>query len=142
MPYLRLYSPWLPLEQKSVIAQKLIEITLRTFLLRPDERNRITIQFITMPQVGPVELLEPVIPPEADITLEVMAHDLTEGKKKAFTDEAAAMVAHLIPVKTWSRITRLLGFKPDRLPHLAFQFNDLSPAIRDPFVMNPERRVA
>jgi hypothetical protein len=34
MPYLRLYSRDVSIEQKRVIAQKLIEVTLRTFARR------------------------------------------------------------------------------------------------------------
>ena len=51
MPYLRVYSQAVPIEQKRVIAEKLIEITLRTFHLRAQERNRITIQFQAIPAV-------------------------------------------------------------------------------------------
>ena len=142
MPYLRLYSREVPIDQKLVIAQKLIEITLHTFHLCPEQRNRIAIQFIPLPRVCGVDGLQPPVPRGADATLEVMGHDLTEGKKRAFAEEATAMLAHLVPVKPRSRIARLLGVKADTPRQIALQFNELSPAISDPFVVDPERRVA
>ena len=140
MPYLRLYARDLPIEQKRVIAQKLIQITLRTFHLRPDQRYRTSIQFITRSQAvnGP----KPAIPRGADFTLEVMGHNLTEEKKRAFAEEAAAMLTPLVPVKLRKRIARLLGIKADSTRQIALQFNELSPAISDPFVVDPQRRAA
>jgi hypothetical protein len=142
MPYLRLYSRDVPIDQKRVIAQKLIEITLRTLHLRREERNRITIQFISLPQPWTVEGLKPLIARDADATLEVMAHDLTEGKKKAFAEEARATLAHLVPVKPRGRIASLLGILTRRPRHVALQFNELSPAISDPFVFDAEPTAA
>ena len=142
VPYIRLYSQDITLDQKHLAARKLIEITLRTFHLRADERNRITIQFIPLPQASGVEGLYPAGPSCADFTLEVIGHDLTEEKKDAFAEEASAMLAHLVPPKPGSRIARLLGIKADRPRQVALQFNELSPAISDPFVADEERRVA
>jgi hypothetical protein len=142
MPYLRLYSRHVQIEQKSTIAQNLIEVTLRTFHLRPEDRNRITVQFIPPPQVSGVDGSQPAIPRGADFTLEVMAHHLTEAKKKAFAEEAATVLAHLLPTKAGSRIARLLGIKPEPPRQVALQFDELSPAISDPFVMDPEPRAA
>ena len=140
MPYLRLYARDLPIEQKRVIAQKLIQITLRTFHLRPDQRYRTSIQFITRSQAvnGP----KPAIPRDADFTLEVMGHNLTEEKKRAFAEEAVAMLTPLVPVKLRGRIARRLGIKTDATRQIALQFNDLNPAISDPFVVDPQRRAA
>ena len=142
MPYLRLYSRDVPIDQKRVIAQKLIEITLRAFQLRGEDRNRITIQFIPLPQPWTIDGLKPLIARDADATLEVRAHDLTEGKKKAFAEEAIAMLAHLIPAKPRGRIARLLGIQARRPRQVALQFNELSPAISDPFVVDAEPKVA
>jgi hypothetical protein len=140
MPYLRLYARDLPIEQKRAIAQKLIQITLRTFHLRPDQRYRTSIQFITRSQAvnGP----KPAIPRGADFTLEVMGHNLTEEKKRAFAEEAVAMLTPLVPVKLRGRIARRLGIKTDATRQIALQFNDLNPAISDPFVVDPQRRAA
>ncbi len=142
MPYLRLYSRDVAIEQKGIIARKLIEITLRTFHLRPEERNRITIQFIPPPQVSGVDGSQPAIPRGADFMLEVMAHHLTEAKKEAFAEETAAMLSPLLPTKARSRIAHLLGIKADPPRQIALQFDELSSAISDPLVADPERRAA
>ena len=141
MPYLRIYSPDMPIEQKRVIAQKLIEITQRAFQLLPEERHRITVQFIPPPRESDIDGFPPAVPRGNDFVLEVMAHHLTEAKKRAFGAEAATMLAPLLPTKARSRIARLLGIKLDP-PQVALQFDDLSPAISDPFVADPERRAA
>ena len=142
MPYLRLYSRHLPIEQKRVIAEKLIEITLRSFRLRAAERYQTSIQFITLPQVCVVDGIQPSIPRDADFILEVLGHSLTEDKKRAFAEEATAMLTHLVPVKPWSRIARVFGINVDKPQQLALQFHELSPAISDPFVVYSERLVA
>ena len=142
MPYLRLYSRNVSIEPKRVIAQKLIETTLRTFHLRPEERTQVTIQFIPPRQVSGIDGSQPAIPRGADFMLEVMAHDLTEAKKRAFAEEAAAMLTQLLPTKTRSRIARLLGIKADHPRQIARKFDELSPAISDPFFLDPERRAA
>ena len=142
MPYLRLYSRDMPIEQKRVIAQKLIDITLRTFHLRPEERNRITIQFIPPPEASGAGGFHLPIPRSADFMLEVMAHHLTEANKRAFTEEAAAMLDQCLPTKASRGIARLLGIKANPVRQIALQFAELSPAISDPFVVEPERRAA
>jgi len=142
MPYLRLHSPDVPIEQKRVIAQKLVDITLRTFHLRPEERNRITIQFIPTRQVNGVDGPQLAIPHGGDFMLEVMAHHLTEAKKRAFAEEAAATLAPLLPTKARSRIASLLGIKAYRQRQITLQFDELSTAISDPFVVDPELRAA
>ena len=122
MPYLRLYARDMPIDEKRLIAQKLIEVTRRTFNMSPEKPNRITIQFIAR---------------DADFTLEVIAHDLTEGKKKAFAGEASPILAHLKPLKPRGLIARLLGIKADTSRHVAFQFNEPSgeeTSMGDPFI--------
>jgi hypothetical protein len=142
MPYLRLYSRDLPIEQKRVIAQKLIEITLLAFRLRADERYQTSIQFIALPQVCGVDGVRPSIPRDAGFTLEVLGHRLTDEKKRAFAEEARAMLTHLAPVKPWSRIARMFGLKVNEPQQVALQFHELSPAISDPFVVYSDRLVA
>jgi len=142
MPYLRLYSRPLPIEQKRVIAEKLIEITLRSFRLGAAERYQTSIQFITLPHVRGVDGLQPSILRDADFILEVLAHGLTEDKKRAFAEEAPAMLTHLVPVKPWSRIARVFGIKWASPNRMLIQFHELSPAISDPFVVYSERLVA
>ena len=142
MPYLRLYSRDIPIEQKRAIAQKLIDITMRTLRLRPEERNRITVQFIPPSQMTGDDAYQPVIPSNADFMLEVMAHHLTEAKKKAFGDEVASKLTQFLPSKAKGGIARLLGIKADPARQVALQFDELSPAMSDPFVTEPERRAA
>ena len=142
MPYLRLYSRNVPIEQKRVIGQKLIEITLHTFHLRPQDRNRITIQFISPTQASGVDGSQLAIPRRADFMLEIMAHSLTDAEKRAFAEEAVAMLVQLLPRKAGSRIARLLGIKADPAPQIALQFAELSPGISDPVVVNDRERLA
>ena len=141
MPYLRIYSPDIPIEQKRVIAQKLIEITQRAFHLLPEERHRITVQFILPPRASDIDSFKPAGPRDDDVVLEVIAHHLTEAKKGAFRAEAATRLVPLLPAKARSRIARLLGIKLDP-PQVVLQFDDLSPAISDPLVADPERHAA
>ena len=89
MPYLRLYARDLPIQEKRVLAQKLIEITLRTFKLRAHQRYQTSVQFITTSHASEVDGLQGTIPRGADFTLEVIGHNLTEEKKRAFSEEAA-----------------------------------------------------
>ena len=143
MPYLRLYSRKVPIEQKRVIGQKLIEITLHTFHLRPEARNRTSIQFIPPSQVNGVDSSQLAIPRGADFMLEVMAHHPTEAEKRAFAEEAAPMLAQFLPTKARSRFARLLGMKASPVPKIALQFDELSPGISDPVVVDDtERRAA
>ena len=142
MPYLRLYARDLSIEQKRDIAQKLIEITLRTFNLQADQRYRTTIQFITLPGVAGVDGPDSATKRDPGLILEVLGHDLTEGRKRAFTKEATAMLTRLVPMKPWSRFARLLGIEVDSSRQVALQFNELSLAVSDPFVAEPRRQAA
>jgi len=141
MPYLRLYARDLPIEQKRVIAQKLIEITLRTFKLGANQRYQTSIQFITR-LVSGVDGLRAAIPHGADFTLEVIGHNLTEEKKRAFAEEAAAMLTPMAPVRLGSRIARMLGIKANSRQKICLQFNELSPAVSDPFIVDSQRLAA
>jgi hypothetical protein len=141
VPYLRLYSPDLLIEQKRAITQKLIDITLRTFRLSPEERHSITVQFIPPPETSESDSPQPSTPHGADVVLEVIAHHLTAAKERAFREEAATVLPHLLPAKT-GRIARLLGFRADRRRQVALQFAELSPAISDPFTDDTELQAA
>jgi hypothetical protein len=141
MPYLRLYARDLPVEQKRAIAQKLIDITLRTFKLGANQKYQTSIQFIS-PQVSGVDGLRAAIPRGADFTLEVIGHNLTEEKKRAFAEEAAAMLTPMAPVRLGRRIALMLGFKESSRQKVCLQFNELSPAVSDPFVVDSQRFAA
>jgi hypothetical protein len=82
------------------------------------------------------------MPRNADITLEVIAHGLTEEKKRAFAAEASEMLNSLEPVKPWRRIASFLGISTYPPQHISFEFNELNPGISDPFVAESERLVA
>ena len=142
MPYLRLYARELPTEQRRVIAQKLIEITLRTLQLRADQRYQTSIQFITQSHLSGIDEPPGPAPSEGDFTLEVIGRNLTEEKKRAFSEEAAALLAHIAPAKPGNRITRLLGIKSKRPQQIRLQFNELNPAVSDPFVLDPQQYAA
>lgn len=136
MPYLRLYSAEVPIEQKRVIAQKLIEITMHAFCLRPEERYQISIEFISEPKSSAASWIGRSSLRDADCIFEVLGHDLTEEKKRVFAGETAVVLTPLLPLKSKMRIARLLGVKPDVSPQIAFQFGELSPAISEPFVVH------
>ena len=99
MPYLRLHLPEVPIQQKRVIAQKLIEITMHAFGLRPEERYQVSVEFVSEPQLSVAERFQRASQREADCLFEVMGHDLTEEKKKAFAKETAAGLTPLLPAK-------------------------------------------
>lgn len=141
MPYLRLYSQQIGIEQKRVIAQKLIQITLRTFQLRPEDSNRITIQFVPLPHSDAAgsDYSEP---PGSELSLEVLAHNLTREKKTAFAKQATDALATVVAGRSGWGIARFFGIKSDAPAQVFIQFNSLSPGISDPFVPEPERRAA
>jgi hypothetical protein len=136
MPYLRVHSQALPIDQKRVLARKLIEITLHAFHLRAEERSQITIQFVSQEPEAGSNLKD------ADVMLEFLGHDLTEEKKAAFTEETSGMITDLMPPKPRSLIARLLGAKADTHRQIALQFHELSAATSEPFVAYPLRRAA
>lgn len=140
MPYLRLHLPKVTIEQKRVIAHKLIEATMRAFRLGPEERFNVSVEFISNPSAA--ERIERSGGRNADCIFEVMGHDLTEAKKKAFEREVSAVVTPLLPSKSTMKIARLLGVKPDASRQIAFQFDELSPAISEPFVVHPSSQAA
>jgi hypothetical protein len=132
MPYLRLYTRKLPIEQRRVVARKLIEITLRTFKLRPEQRYQTTVQFISVPRMGCGSGL-PASICESDFTLEVLGRGLTEQKERAFAEEATAMLRELAAASPWGKIARLL--RREEAHQVAFQFSELSPAVSEPFIV-------
>jgi hypothetical protein len=52
------------------------------------------------------------------------------------------MLTPMAPVRLGSRIARLLGIKAKSPQQIALQFNELSPAISEPFVVDPQRLAA
>jgi phenylpyruvate tautomerase PptA (4-oxalocrotonate tautomerase family) len=135
MPYLRLHLPEVPLEQKRVIAQKVIEITMRAFGLRPQERYQVSVEFISERQSSMADSFHHESQREANCLFEVIGHDLTEKKKRAFAEETSAFLTPLLPANWKMRLARLLGVKPNESRQIAFQFGELSPAVSEPFVV-------
>jgi hypothetical protein len=141
MPYLRVYSRGLEIDKKRVIAQRLMEITLRTFHLPPEQRNRMNVQFVSESQTDRDSGLA-VIPDDADYKLEVLIHHPTESGKRAFCQEAATTFAELEHPTAWQRITSMLGLRSASEPRVVLQFDELSPAVSDPFIVQQERMAA
>ena len=127
MPYLRIFSPYIPLAQKRRIGQQLIEITSRAFQLRAEDRHRINIQFILLPHIGSVTGFGPAIPRDADFFLEVKHNGLTEEKKRAFAEEVKPMLTQVLGAKRGTWVTRLLGIRPGISRPVALLFNEFNP---------------
>jgi hypothetical protein len=128
-----LYSRDVPLEQKRVIARKLIEVTLDAFRLRPDDRHRITIQFLPQRRRWIEATVDPEqFQPSPDLTVEVRDHNLTEDKRKAFAAAAARVLNESVAKKFRHRIVRFLGGRADDARQVAFQFKELEPLAGPP----------
>jgi len=140
MPYIRVYVPKASIKQQRSMAQTLIEITLRTFHLRPENRYRISVEFISRFRACTTNGLSTA--PRPDLMVEVIGHDLTEGTKRAFAEEAAAMLAEFMRSNSRNPVARLLGITPETPPKIAFQFGELNPAISEPFVVHPGSQAA
>ncbi len=141
MPYLRLHSPDLPIERKRAITQKLIEITLRAFHLRPEERHSITVQFIPPPETSEIDGHPSLFPRPTGFELEVIAHQLTDTKKQAFREDVVTTLPPLLQT-TAGRIAGLLRLRLDPRRLITLHFAELSPAISDPFAEEFEQRAA
>lgn len=123
MPYLRLYLPEISIAQKRHVAQKLIDLTLRTFRRRRYwDRDQITIQFLPQPR------------PRAECRIEVHCHNLTLVNKRAFAEEAAPMLIRSLHLNIKNRLAWLMGIGAEKLPpkvdvsFLELPFEDMSPA--------------
>lgn len=110
MPYLRVYSRGLPIQQKRTMAQKLTEVTLRTFQLPPEQRNRMIVQFVTESQLDRLDGHAPLAS-DVDFKLEVIIHHPTESKKRAFGKEVVNIFADLTRPTLWERISRAVNIK-------------------------------
>lgn len=127
MPYLRIFSPYIPPAQKRFIVQNLVEITSRAFQLGTEDRHRINIQFIVLPRIGSVTGFGPAIPHDADFFLEVNHRGLTEEKKRAFADEIKPVLTQVLGAKRGTWFTRLLGIRPGISRQVPLLFNEVIP---------------
>ncbi len=147
MPYLRLYSRDVPLDEKRELAQKLISITLRAFHLRPEERDQITVQFVRRPPKWALHAAPPGRVCEfSEVLLEVANRDLTVEKVTAFVEEAEPVLRQSKAVKGKGPIARLLRLGADPSAQVAFQFDQMDSAEKkseDDFVVTvPLRKAA
>ncbi len=123
MPYLRLYCSDIPIAQKRVMARNLIDITLRTFALRREDRARMIVQFQELWKANSAHESQPVSQQD-DCILEVNADGLTDEKKKAFAEEVTPMLGRSLHREPESRLARFLGFKAEPTREIAIQFNE------------------
>lgn len=124
MPYLRLYCSKIPVAQKREIARNLIDITLKTFGLRREDRGRMTVQFQELWKANRANESQSVSQGD-DCILEVNADSLTDEKKKAFAEEVTPMLGRSLHRTPESRLARFLGFKAEPTRQIAIQFNDV-----------------
>ena len=110
MPYLRIFSPYVPPAQKRLIVQKLLEMTPRAFQL--EDHHCINIQFILLPRIASVTGFGPAIPHDADFFLEVNHRGLTEEMKRAFAEEIKPVLTQVLGAKRGTWFSRLLGMRP------------------------------
>jgi hypothetical protein len=143
MPYIRLYSRDMSLAEKRVVAEKLISIALNAFQLAPEERYRISVQF--MPRHFSRAAADE-LPSEAEAVLEVSDYHLTVHTIASFVDAATPMLSQSAVVKPPSRLARWLGMEPDPAKQIAFQFTDtVSPGwdvVSNNFAFRPMRKAA
>ena len=144
MPYLRLYCSEIPVAQKREIARNLIDITLKTFALRREDRRRMIVQFQELWKANRANESQSVSQKD-DCILEVNADGLTDEKKKAFAEEVTPMLGRSLHRAPESRLARFFGFKAEPTRQIAIQFNDLGLAERvrrEPAVTVFDRRAA
>jgi hypothetical protein len=105
MPYLRLYLPKISIAQKRHVAQKLIELTLRTSRRRRYwDRDQITIQFLTQPRQWD------------DCRVEVHCHNASSVNQRAFAEEVAPMLIRSLYLNVKHRLGWLMGIEVDKMP--------------------------
>lgn len=144
MPYLRLYCPEIPIAQKRAIARNLIDITLRTFQLRPEDSGHMIVQFKELSQANNAADSQ-CVSQKDDCILDVNADGLTEEKKRAFAKEVTPMLARSLHREPESRLARFLGFEAESTRQITIQFNDLGPGERvrrEPAATVLDRRAA
>jgi hypothetical protein len=104
MPYLRLYLPKISIAQKRHVAQRLIELTLRTSRRRRYwDRDQITIQFLPQPH-------------QDDCRVEVHCHNASSVNQRAFAEEVAPMLIRSLHLNVKNRLGWLMGMEADKMP--------------------------
>jgi phenylpyruvate tautomerase PptA (4-oxalocrotonate tautomerase family) len=116
MPFLRFYSPELPVEQKRLMAQELTEAVLRALHLPDQARDWTTVQFVPFRSEDFAvagRLMSDTDRP--DYHLEFTDRGLNRTKKEA-------LVRILTPL-----LARLLDLPPDETDRINIQFNEYHP---------------
>ncbi|HEY1731794.1 MAG TPA: hypothetical protein VGG15_08590 [Terriglobales bacterium] len=132
MPYIRLYSREVPLDEKRWIAQRLISITQRTFHLLPEHAGDITIQFLPRyksPAIG--DAAEGGSAGTPEITLEVSSEKMQADVVSAFVEAAAPMLSHSAAVGRRGQLARMLRIGANETRQIAFQFNQLNSGVSE-----------
>jgi hypothetical protein len=119
MPHIRVYSHEMPLEQKRVVGQELISIALRAFQLRPEDRDKINVQFMPLRAADCSRYSA-----DAAVLVEVSDQFLSAGRISDFVSAAREMLSNSPAVKPPSRIARWFGSEADPMRQIAFQFNN------------------
>jgi hypothetical protein len=125
MPYIRLYSRQVPLAEKRLLAEKLISIALDAFEMQPEERYKISVQFVprklSPPSIDSLFRLD-----RAAAVLEVSDHNLTVHHITSFVEAATPVLSESAVAGRAQKMARMLGFNPDPSRQIAFQFNETS----------------
>ena len=132
MPYIRLYSREVPLAEKRLLAEKLISIALDAFGMQPDERYRISVQFVPR-KLSPASIDSFFRLDRAAAVLEVCDNNLTVHKVTAFVEAATPVLSQSAAAGRTYRAARMLGFNPDPSRQIAFQFNETRSPSGDSF---------
>ncbi len=130
MPYIRLYSRDISLGEKRSLADKLISIALSAFQLRPEERYKISIQFVPR-SLSPSRIDSLFRSDRAAAVLEVCDPNLTVQNITSFVEAATPVLGESTVIGPARRMARILGLEPEPVRQIAFQFNETSSPARD-----------
>lgn len=123
MPYIRLYSRDISLAEKRSLAEKLISLALDAFQLRPEERYKISVQFVPR-RLSPSAIDSLFRSDKAAAVLEVCDPNLTVQNITSFVEAATPVLSQSAVLGPARRVARMLGLEPDPLRQIAFQFNE------------------
>jgi phenylpyruvate tautomerase PptA (4-oxalocrotonate tautomerase family) len=113
MPYLRLYSPELSLDQKRRIARELTEAMMKILHQKEDERYWCTLQFVPYRledfAVGGRLAYDSM---QADYYLEYGDHHLTQERREKIAQGLTPLLAELLDLKPTETHRIQIQFKP------------------------------
>jgi hypothetical protein len=123
VPYIRLYSKDISLVEKRLLAEKLITIALDAFQLSPNERYKISVQFVPR-NLSPAAIDSLFRSESAAAVLEVCDPNLTVHHVTAFVEAATPVLGESTVVRRTHRMARMLGLHPNPSRQIAFQFSE------------------